>query len=91
MALDCGQVPDHSTIAAFVSSMKDEILPLFRYVLLVCEEMRGGTMVALAGCKPPSNVSKEWSGTASELQKKKEKIEAKVTQLLEEQIHTDRG
>jgi transposase len=28
IALACGQQPDHSTIAAFVSSMKDEILPL---------------------------------------------------------------
>ena len=48
MALTCGQHPDHSTIAAFVSSLKDEILPLFRDVLLVCEEMNllGGTMFA---------------------------------------------
>jgi transposase len=40
MALACGQKPDHSTIAAFVSSMKVEILPLFRDVLLVCDEER---------------------------------------------------
>jgi len=40
MALACGQRPDHSTIAAFVSSMKSEILPLFRDVLMVCEESR---------------------------------------------------
>ena len=93
MALACGQQPDHSTIAAFVSSMKDEILPLFRDVLLVCEEMNllGGTMFALDGCKLPSNASKEWSGTFPELQKKKQKIEAKVAQLLAEQIQTDRG
>src|SRR5208337_361766 len=91
MALACGQQPDHSTIAAFVSSMKDEILPLFRDVLLVCEEMNllGGTMFALDGCKLPSNASKEWSGTFPELHKKKQKIEAKVAQLLEEQMHTD--
>ena len=38
-ALACGQCPDHSTIASFVSSMKDEIVPLFRDVLLVCEEV----------------------------------------------------
>ena len=93
IALACGQQPDHSTIAAFVSAMKDEILPLFRDVLLVCEEMNllGGTMFALDGCKLPSNASKEWSGTVAELRKKKEKIEAKVSQLLEEQIQTDRG
>jgi transposase len=93
MALACGQQPDHSTIAAFVSSMKDEILPLFRDVLLVCEEMNllGGTMFALDGCKLPSNASKEWSGTVAELRKKKTKIETKVAQLLAEQIQTDRG
>ena len=93
MALTCGQHPDHSTIAAFVSSMKDEILPLFRDVLLVCEEMNllGGTMFALDGCKLPSNASKEWSGTFPELNKKKQKIEAKVAQLLAEQMQADRG
>jgi transposase len=92
IALACGQQPDHSTIAAFVSSMKDEILPLFRDVLLVCEEMNllGGTMFALDGCKLPSNASKEWSGTFPELHKKKQKIEAKVAQLLEEQMDNDR-
>lgn len=91
IALACGQQPDHSTIAAFVSSMKDEILPLFRDVLLVCEEMNllGGTMFALDGCKLPSNASKEWSGTFPELHKKKQKIEAKLAQLLEEQMHAD--
>src|SRR5512147_1734195 len=92
MALACGQQPDHSTIAAFVSSMKDEILPLFRDVLLVYEEMNllGGTMFALDGCKLPSNASKELSGTITELRKKKEKIETKVAQLLEEQVQADR-
>ena len=64
MALSCGQYPDHSTIAPFVASMKDEILPLFRDVLLVCEEMNllGGTFFALDGCKLPSNASMRWSG-----------------------------
>jgi transposase len=92
IALACGQQPDHSTIAAFVSSMKEEILPLFRDVVLVCEEMNllGGTMFALDGCKLPSNASKELSGTFPELQKKKQKIEAKVAQLLEEQMNNDR-
>ena len=34
MALSGNQRPDHSTIAAFVSSMKDEILPLFRDIII---------------------------------------------------------
>ncbi len=68
MALTCGQQLGHSTIAAFVSSMKDEILSLFRDVLLVCEEMNllGGTMFALDSCKLPSNASKEWSLASDE-------------------------
>ena len=92
MALSCGQRPDHSTIAAFVSCMKDEIVPLFRDVLLVCEEMNllGGTMFALDGCKLPSNASKDWTGTIHDLQKKKDKIEQKVVQLVGDHVEEDR-
>jgi transposase len=93
MALSCGQQLDHSTIAAFVSSMKDEVLALFRDVLLVCEEeeLLGGTFFALDGCKLPSNASRKWSGTISELKKKRDKIEKKVKQLLEEQVEADKA
>src|SRR5512135_1407541 len=93
LALACGQQPDHSTIAAFVSSMKDEILPLFRDVLLVCEEshLLGGTLFALDGSKVPSNASKEWSGKISDLKRKKEKIEKHVKELLRRQMEVDRG
>jgi len=47
MALTCGEQPDHSTIAGFVSSMKEEIKSMFRGVLLVCEEegLLGGTFL----------------------------------------------
>jgi transposase len=38
MSLACGTVADHSTIAAFISSMKDEIIAIFRDILLVCME-----------------------------------------------------
>jgi transposase len=93
MALSCGQYPDHSTIAAFVSSMHDEILSLFRDVLLVCDEtgLLGGTFFALDGCKLPSNASAECSGTISDLKKKRKKIEDKVSQLLAQQIETDKA
>jgi transposase len=91
MALACDQQPDHSTIAAFVSSMKDQILPLFRDILLVCEEQKllGGTFFALDGCKLASNASKQWSGKISDLKRKKDKIEQKVQHLLDEQIEAD--
>jgi transposase len=91
MALTCGQCPDHSTIAAFVSSMRDEILPLFRDVLLVCDEshLLGGTLFALDGSKMPSNASKEWSGKISDLKRKREKIEKRVKELLRQQVEAD--
>ena len=93
MALSCAQKPDHSTIAAFVSSMKDEILLLYRDILLVCEEedLLGGTFFALDGCKLPSNASKEWSGKIPDLERKKDKLEKKVKQLIEEQVEEDKG
>jgi transposase len=91
IALTCGQHPDHSTIAAFVSSMQEEIQPLFRDVLLVCDELGllGGTEFALAGCRVPGNASKKWSGTFAVLQDKKERLERRVAQLMEEQVVTD--
>jgi transposase len=92
MALSGNQRPDHSTIATFVSSMKDQILPLFCDILLVCEQenLLGGTFFALDGVKLPSNASKENSGTISELKKKKDKIQKKVKRLLKDQIEADK-
>jgi transposase len=92
MALTCGAQPDHSTIAAFVSSMEDEIPSLFSDVLLVCEQedLLGGTFFALDGCKLPSNASKQWSGKISEIHKKKDRLERKVRRLLKKQIEADK-
>ena len=92
MALSGNQRPDHSTIAAFVSSMQDQILPLYCNILLVCEQenLLEGTFFALDGLKLPSNASMQWSGKLSEIGKKKEKIENKVKQLLAQQITTDK-
>ena len=91
MAMSCNQRPDHSTIAAFVSSMKDQILPLFCDILLVCEQenLLGGTFFAIDGVKLRSNASKQSSGRLSGLKKKKAKIRQKVKRLLKEQIDVD--
>jgi transposase len=93
MSLACGTVPDHSTIAAFISSMKDEIIAIFRDILLVCmgQELLGGTHFALDGLKLPSNAAKEWSGTFDDLKQKKEKLEAKVRQLLDQHETADQA
>jgi transposase len=92
MAMSCNQRPDHSTIAPFVSSMKDQIKPLFRDILLVCDQegLLGGTFFALDGCKMASNASKEWSGKISDLQKRKQKIEGKLKALVEDHIEIDK-
>lgn len=93
MALACGQKPDHSTLAAFVSSMGEErVVGLFTQVLLVCEQegLLGGTQFSLDGLKLPSNASKEWSGTQAELLKKKEKLEEKVKSAVREHREEDR-
>jgi len=91
MAMSCGQHPDHSTIAAFVSSMKEEILSISIDVLLVCDHqgLLGGTVFALDGCKLSSNASKHRSGTIDDLKRKKGKIIKKVNQLLAEQEAQD--
>ena len=91
MALACLQCPDHSTIAAFVSSMHQEVLSLFRDILLVCEEQQllGGTVFALDGLKLSSNASKQWSGTVDELKHKQEKLEAKIRELIQEHHEVD--
>jgi len=92
MALGCTLAPDHTTISRFISTMHDEILSIFRDILLVCEELHllGGTSFSLDGCKLPSNASKRWSGTFDDLKRKKEKIEKKVERLLESHQQLDK-
>jgi hypothetical protein len=72
--------------------LQEEIVPLFRDVLLVCDEMNllGGTECALDGLKLPSNASKKRSGTIGNLKRKQEKPDDKVRQLLTAQIEAGR-
>ena len=92
MALSGGCHPDHSTLAHFVSSMQKEIQSLFTNILLVCEELHllGGTHFSLDGVKLPSSASKEWSGTFKELKKKRNKLKAKLQQVIHEHIRQDK-
>jgi transposase len=92
MALACGQKPDHSTIAAFVSSLDNEIESLFTKVLLICEEegLLGGTHFSLDGLKLSSNAAKEWSGTFANLKKKQEALERKVKEAVCEHRAADK-
>ena len=92
MALSGGCHPDHSTLAHFVSSMQKEIGSLFTNILLVCEELHllGGTHFSLDGVKLPSSASKQWSGTFKELKKKRNKLKAKLQQVIHEHIRQDK-
>ncbi|NJL70627.1 MAG: IS1182 family transposase [Candidatus Competibacteraceae bacterium] len=94
MALACGQCPDHSTIATFVSSMGEEqIASLFAQVLLVCEEqgLLGGTHFSLDGYKLSSNAAKEWSGTHADLAKKRDKLYELSRQAVRDHRRNDGG
>jgi len=92
IALSYGYPPDHSTIAAFISSMQDEVQTLFSNVLLVCEELGllDGTHFSLDGVKLSANVSKEWSGTLDELKHKRDKLKEKLERVMAEHAQADK-
>ena len=91
-ALAADTQPHFTTLADFISTMEKEITPLFRNVLLICDEMGliGKEMFAIDGCKLPSNASKEWSGTKEDFAKKKEKIDQTIGHILKKHQTEDK-
>ena len=91
MALSVDTRPHFTTIADFISTLDQEIIDLFLEVLLICDEMGliGKEMFAVDGCKLPSNASKEWSGTKRDLEKKKEKMEEAIRQIVRRHREVD--
>jgi transposase len=91
MALSADTQPHFTTIADFISSMDQEIVALFRNVLMICDDMRliGRDMFAIDGCKLPSNAAKEWSGTKWELSQKKKKMEKAIRHMLKHHREED--
>lgn len=91
MALSADSHPHFTTIARFISSMDEEITPLFRNVLLICsqEGLIGRQMFAIDGCKISSNCAKEWSGTRADFERKKRKLEDSIQLLLRKHRETD--
>jgi transposase len=91
IALSYGYVPDHSTIAQFISSMQSEIQVIFSNILLACEELGllGGTHFSLDGVKLSANVSKEWSATMDELKHKRDKLQEKLQRVMAEHAQAD--
>ena len=84
MALSADSAPHFTTIADFTSRQEDEIVSIFRDVLLVCDEqgLIGKHMFAVDGVKLPSNAAKEWSGTLADFHKKALKLEQALAQLI---------
>jgi len=91
MALSADTQPHFTTIASFISTMDQQIVPLFRNVLLICDELKliGGDMFAIDGCKLLCNASKSWSATKAELRQKQKKLEKAARALLKQHRDTD--
>ena len=91
MALSADLQPDHSTVADFVSRAPEALADLFGQVVLICDRLGliGKEMFAIDDCKLPSNASKSWSGTHSELDKKRKKIDRAVRRMLQRHREQD--
>ncbi len=91
MALSADTRPHFTTLAAFVSELAEEIVSLFRDVLLYCEELGliGKEQFAIDGCKLPSNASKQWSGTHAELRHKQQKLEQAARAIVRQHRERD--
>lgn len=83
--------PDFTTIANFISSMEQEIMFVFTYVLRVCQrlDLIGGERFALDGHKMSSNASKELSGTFPKFEKKVSKLKAILADLMQQHKNAD--
>jgi transposase len=84
IALSGDSAPHFTTFADFVSTLGDEIKPLFKEVLLICDRqgLIGREMFAIDGVKLPSNASKARSGTRADFQRQADKMEAAAKAML---------
>lgn len=91
MALSADTHPHFTTIATFVSELQREIVGLFRDVLFYASELGliGKEHFAVDGCKLPSNASKRWSGTHSELDAKRKKLESIAERIVDRHRERD--
>lgn len=92
-ALSCDSVPHFTTIASFVSGLKNEIESVFEQVLLICHEqgLLGNELFAIDGCKMSSNAAKEWSGTFKELSEKRDKLKRQIQHHMQAHEQCDKN
>ena len=91
MALSADTRPHFTTIAGFISSLGPQISHLYGAVLTVCadEGLIGQNMFAVDGCKIAANCSKENSGTRAHFEKKQQKLEKLVRNLVKKHRNMD--
>ena len=84
IALSGDSMPHFTTLAGFVSSLGEDIAPLFAQVLYLCDRqgLIGREMFAIDGVKLPSNASKAKSGTRADFLRQAEKLEAAAQAML---------
>ncbi|MCA2992734.1 IS1182 family transposase [Gemmatimonas sp.] len=84
IALSGDSRPHFTTIAHFVSSLADQIAPIFAAVLAVCDRqgLIGQEMFAIDGVKLPSNASKHRSGTRADFERQATKMEQAAEAML---------
>jgi transposase len=84
IALSGDSRPHFTTITHFVSTLGDQISPIFAAVLAVCDRqgLIGREMFAIDGVKLPSNASKHRSGTRADFERQAANMERAAEQLL---------
>lgn len=73
MAVSGDSQPHHTTLAAFVSELGEQVAKLFSQVLMLCDRqgLIGREMFAIDGVKLPSNASKARSGTRADFHRRR--------------------
>lgn len=91
IALSGDSQPHFTTIAAFVSSLSDDIAHVFSQILYLCDRqgLIGREMFAIDGVKLPSNASKQKSGTRADFEHQASKLETAARVMLERHRDAD--
>jgi len=84
IALSGDSAPHFTTIAAFVSTLGEDIARVFSQVLYICNRqgLIGRQMFAIDGVKLPSNAAKQKSGTRADFERQAGKLEAAAQAML---------
>src|SRR5262249_3812870 len=91
IALSGDAQPDHSTLARFVSELREAAGRVFTQVVLICDRqgLIGREMFAIDGVKLPTNASKAKSGKRKDFVRQANKMHQAVEQLLRKHREND--